>query len=439
MTDFTEAELRSRIDRRLGPIGGEVASHEARIAELESKLANILLPAEVAGYLGEVELGTMRNVATRAVAATTQLENTQAAMLGLVANFNIAIEELRATVSGTIATLSGEDIELQERLALVEERINEVALLTTQMGSTVTATVDSMDDIGDVELSSLGQGQVLKWNGAAWVNTADDAGTTIDELGDIGDVVVTTPADNSLLAWDTTSSKWIDQSLSEVGASAVGHSHILDELTDVTISGPTSGEVLKYDGSAWTNQADASGTTIDSLADITDVVVTSNTDGELLVWDTSTSKWINQTLDEAGISASGHTHSDKLDASAYTATDVLSKIITVDGTGSLLDADLLDGQHAAAFAASAHSHTLDNLSDVSTTGQIAGSLLTSDGANWTPTTGITIGTGEYPLVLPILSTTPSGLVEGAVWILLDGSTYKLQLYTGSEVKSLSFA
>jgi hypothetical protein len=36
-------------------------------------------------------------------------------------------------------------------------------------------------------------------------------------------------------------------------------------------------------------------------------------------------------------------------ADTYTAADALAKIITVDGTGSGLDADLLDGQHAAAF------------------------------------------------------------------------------------------
>ena len=38
-----------------------------------------------------------------------------------------------------------------------------------------------------------------------------------------------------------------------------------------------------------------------------------------------------------------HTHSDKLNASEYTASDVLTKIKTVDGSGSGLDADLLDG------------------------------------------------------------------------------------------------
>jgi hypothetical protein len=55
----------------------------------------------------------------------------------------------------------------------------------------------------------------------------------------------------------------------------------------------------------------------------------------------------------------------KLDGSAYTAADVLSKIKTVGGAGSNLDADLLDGQHAADILATAltaaHSAARDEL------------------------------------------------------------------------------
>ncbi len=43
-------------------------------------------------------------------------------------------------------------------------------------------------------------------------------------------------------------------------------------------------------------------------------------------------------------------------AASYTAADVLAKLLTVDGTGSGLDADLLDGLSSAAFAAASHSH-----------------------------------------------------------------------------------
>lgn len=40
----------------------------------------------------------------------------------------------------------------------------------------------------------------------------------------------------------------------------------------------------------------------------------------------------------------------KLNSSAYTAADVLAKLVTVDGVGSGLDADLLDGQSSAYYA-----------------------------------------------------------------------------------------
>jgi hypothetical protein len=52
----------------------------------------------------------------------------------------------------------------------------------------------------------------------------------------------------------------------------------------------------------------------------------------------------------ATFAPSAHTHPNG-DLTGYTAADVLSKLLTVDGAGSGLDADLLDGQSSAAFAA----------------------------------------------------------------------------------------
>lgn len=47
----------------------------------------------------------------------------------------------------------------------------------------------------------------------------------------------------------------------------------------------------------------------------------------------------------------------KLDASAYTAADILAKLITVDGHASGLDADKLDGKEASAFVETSRSIT----------------------------------------------------------------------------------
>lgn len=50
-------------------------------------------------------------------------------------------------------------------------------------------------------------------------------------------------------------------------------------------------------------------------------------------------------------------HTQYLLSSGYTAVDVLAKLLTVDGSGSGLDADLLDGNSSAAFATSGHNHS----------------------------------------------------------------------------------
>lgn len=67
----------------------------------------------------------------------------------------------------------------------------------------------------------------------------------------------------------------------------------------------------------------------------------------------------NDTRILAGLTAYGwgdHGIAGYLLASAYTANDVLTKIKTVDGAGSGLDADLLDGNQASAFATASHGH-----------------------------------------------------------------------------------
>lgn len=47
-----------------------------------------------------------------------------------------------------------------------------------------------------------------------------------------------------------------------------------------------------------------------------------------------------------------------------TAKKLLEKIKTVDGSGSGLDADLLDGKEASAFAATEHTHAATDLSGI---------------------------------------------------------------------------
>lgn len=58
---------------------------------------------------------------------------------------------------------------------------------------------------------------------------------------------------------------------------------------------------------------------------------------------------LNSNLDliDTTIKALSDSNASKLNSSAYTAADVLAKLITVDGAGTSLDADLLDGQQGS--------------------------------------------------------------------------------------------
>lgn len=108
--------------------------------------------------------------------------------------------------------------------------------------------------------------------------------------------------------------------------------------------------------------------------------------------------------DPRAVTALGASLALKLDASAYTAANVLSKLLGVDGAGSGLDADFLNGLSATAFLQSAGSPDLVAVEALSTTGAVfrtatntwaARALLTTDvpfaapGAigNTTPGTG----------------------------------------------------
>jgi hypothetical protein len=61
--------------------------------------------------------------------------------------------------------------------------------------------------------------------------------------------------------------------------------------------------------------------------------------------------------DDDAIAALTSSLATKLNAADYTAADILAKLLTVDGSGSVLDADKLDGLHAASFVQTTRSIT----------------------------------------------------------------------------------
>ena len=97
---------------------------------------------------------------------------------------------------------------------------------------------------------------------------------------------------------DGTSTQWVQPNTPSYGAGGggTGATAVVD-LTDVAISNPTSGQVLKYNGSVWVNGTDnvggggSGGATV--LDELSDVVVSSPITNQVLKYNGTT--WINST------------------------------------------------------------------------------------------------------------------------------------------------
>ena len=114
----------------------------------------------------------------------------------------------------------------------------------------------------------------------------------------------------------------------------------------------------------------------------------------------------------------------KLDASAYTAADVLTKIKTVDGASSGLDADLLDGQHASAFAPVSHTHVI---SDVTGLQDALDAAASSGGGGYDNIyevgSNIGIGVASPEEKLDVAGNVQVTDTSGLVWAYGDGNFY----------------
>ena len=122
----------------------------------------------------------------------------------------------------------------------------------------------------------------------AWIDSVSKwdilaLGGGTDSLSGLQDVTLTSPTSGQVLEYD--GSKWANANLPTVPSD-------LDDLSDVTLSSPTSGQFLKYDGSKWINGTGGGGAS--ALDDLTDVDITTPTDGQGLIYDGS--KWANSAV-----------------------------------------------------------------------------------------------------------------------------------------------
>ncbi|MGA0206466.1 MAG: beta strand repeat-containing protein, partial [Ilumatobacteraceae bacterium] len=174
-------------------------------------------------------------------------------------------------------------------------------------------TGESIGDLSDVTITTATNGQVLSYNGSAWVNAAASA----NSLAGLSDVTITAASTGEVLRYN--GSVWVDATLaySDLSGTPTNVSTFtndagyltgitgesIGDLSDVTITSASTGEVLRYNGSAWVDAtlaySDLSGTptnvstftndagyltgiTGESIGDLSDVTITTATNGQVL-------------------------------------------------------------------------------------------------------------------------------------------------------------
>lgn len=138
------------------------------------------------------------------------------------------------------------------------------------------------------------------------------------------------------------------------------HNHSLDDLSNVSISGNTAGEVLKWSGTAWVNNTLAE-------AGIEPAFIKNTAFNKNFGSSAGTVSEGNHVHTKAQITDFAHTHA---------GSDITSSV------ANATNADTLDGYHASSFSLTTHNHTLDSLSNTSITSVVAGEVLKWDGSAW---------------------------------------------------------
>jgi len=113
--------------------------------------------------------------------------------------------------------------------------------------------------ISDLEQSSASTGQVITWNGTAWVASTPSSGSATD-LDGLTDVTVSTPAVGEVLRHDGSEFVNAVLGISDItnlqtelnGKASTSHNHSLASLSDTSVSSsPLAGSFLKYNGVTW--------------------------------------------------------------------------------------------------------------------------------------------------------------------------------------------
>lgn len=190
----------------------------------------------------------------------------------------------------------------------------------------------------------LSDNSVHRWSGSAYVNVTDYA-TPDHNISTHGDVTITAIGAGELLKW--SGSAWINNTPAEVGFS-------IDDMSDVSLGGDTTEDkVLAFNNSGvLVPTAISALSTADYVSTLQDVTISALAANELLV-STGAAAWENKTFAEAGLATSTDI------ANMVETTDNISVLSDVTGIGNAGDILVNDGGSMTGVATIAHTYISD--------------------------------------------------------------------------------
>ena len=174
----------------------------------------------------------------------------------------------------------------------------------------------------DKNISDLPEALALHGSDIAPIVQAGDPATTKKtSITNLGTYIATGIEVASL----STTDKHIVGAINEAAQS--GGATELNELSDVTLTSPSAGQALVYDGtnSRWVNGNIETGAA--ELDDLTDVDLTTPSDGQVLIYDGTNDKWVN------GNSSAGATELDELSDVTLSSSIVAGAVLQYQPTG----------------------------------------------------------------------------------------------------------
>ena len=309
------------------------------------KVDNTDAVTSVAGRTGAVTLSTADISGLATVASTGAYSD----LSGTPTLATVATTGAYSDLSGTptLGTAAALDVGTSASNVVQLDGTGKLPAVDGSQLINLPAGASALNDLTDVTITAAATGEVLRYNGAEWVDAqlaySDLSGTptlaTVATTGAYSDLSGTptlgtaaaldvgTSASNVVQLDGTGKLPAVDGSqLTNLPAPTIG----LNDLTDVTITAAATGEVLRYNGTAWVDAqlaysdlsgtptlatvattgaySDLSGTptnvstftndagyisdiTAENLGDLADVDLTGLADGEIIIYNATSGKW----------------------------------------------------------------------------------------------------------------------------------------------------